>query len=407
MKAFLLVAVVAVAALARFKPKRIDVGLGPEPLINNVYHKRALELYGYSAETFVSAVYFITDEFDVRCDLRFSKGALRHVPLLPEVLRLLYLLTLPLLRYRCLYIYFNGGPMGMVFRSRLIKDLEPRLYKLARVKVVAMPYGGDVHEMARCRNLLFKNAMAGEYPNFRFRRRDVAEQVDRWTRHANHVVSGCDWVDYMYHWDTLMLGHFSIDLEHWKPAQSGGDREQGPLRVLHAPNHRKIKGTGYFVKAIDELRNEGVNVELTMLEKVPNDEIRRTLETVDIVADQLVVGWYAMFALEGMAMEKPVLCYLRQDLLDFYSEAGLIASGDIPIVNCSPETVKDEIRALCRDRKRLLEIGRRSRQYVAEHHSLEAVGAVWNRVNRAIGVEPSRPSQIPCCPPSQSRGATP
>ena len=33
-------------------------------MINNVYHKRALEAYGYKVETFVSKLFFITDEFD-------------------------------------------------------------------------------------------------------------------------------------------------------------------------------------------------------------------------------------------------------------------------------------------------------------------------------------------------------
>ena len=37
--------------------------------------------------------------------------------------------------------------------------------------------------------------------------------IDRWTTHSDHVISGCDWVDYMHHWDTLMSAHFSIDIE--------------------------------------------------------------------------------------------------------------------------------------------------------------------------------------------------
>ena len=45
---------------ARLKKSRIDIGLGPEPLINNIYHKQALIKLGYSAETFVDCPYFIT-----------------------------------------------------------------------------------------------------------------------------------------------------------------------------------------------------------------------------------------------------------------------------------------------------------------------------------------------------------
>jgi len=65
----LLPVLAALCAVARLVPKRVDVGLGPEPLVNNVYHKRALQRQGYTAETFVHTVYFTTSAFDVRADL--------------------------------------------------------------------------------------------------------------------------------------------------------------------------------------------------------------------------------------------------------------------------------------------------------------------------------------------------
>ena len=52
------------AIVSRILNFRKGIGLGPEPLINNVYHKKALEKYGYTAETFVTDTYFITSEFD-------------------------------------------------------------------------------------------------------------------------------------------------------------------------------------------------------------------------------------------------------------------------------------------------------------------------------------------------------
>ncbi len=69
-----------------------------------------------------------------------------------------------------------------------------------------------------------------------------------------------------------------------------------------------------------------------LAERVPNEKIRALMATVDIIADQLIIGWYAMFALEGMAMEKPVLCYLRDDLEKLYEATGLIQIDELPIV---------------------------------------------------------------------------
>ena len=47
-----------VALICRYKKKAINVGLGPEPIINNVYLKQALVLFGFSAETFVSYLFY-------------------------------------------------------------------------------------------------------------------------------------------------------------------------------------------------------------------------------------------------------------------------------------------------------------------------------------------------------------
>jgi len=387
----LLPILILVSILGRFSKKRIDVGLGPEPLINNVYHKMALQQYGYSAQTFVSDIYFITDKFDVRGD--------RLLPTRYRFLRLsfvyLYLFIASLFRYKCIYIYFNGGPLGF---GRLLWRIEPLLYKLAKVKMVVMPYGGDVQEMSRAPNLLFKHAMGFDYPQHRFRRDRIAKKIDLWTKYADHVIAGCEWVYYLYHWDTLMLAHFSIDVDTWKPLHTDSART-GPalsdrFRVLHAPNHKAIKGTQYFMDAVKELKAEGLDIELVLLEGVPNEEVKRVMATVDVVADQLIVGWYAMFAIEAMAMEKPVLCFLRDDLQELYVASGLVSADEIPIINCTPATVKEAIKNLVLHRDKLPEIGKRSREYVIKHHSTQAVGRIFDDINRCIGIESSRKNKL-------------
>jgi glycosyltransferase involved in cell wall biosynthesis len=239
--------------------------------------------------------------------------------------------------------------------------------------------------------------MAVDYPEHRFRRKRIASKIDLWTKYADHVISGCEWVDYMYYWDTLMLAHFSIDTDIWKPAEpheTPSPARVGKLKILHAPNHRAIKGTQYFLDAVEELRKEGLEIELNLLERVPNEEVKRAMASVDLVADQLIIGWYAMFALEGMAMEKPVLCYLREDLKELYVASGLIAADEIPIIDCSPATVKESIRNLALHRDKLPEIGKRSREYVIKHHSTQAVGRIFDDINRRIGLEPSRKNKL-------------
>ena len=376
---------VLVALVSRGRSKPIDVGLGPEPLINNIYHQRALALHGYTAETFVNAVYFITAKFDVRADrwLRgFRPGSLRFC------LVSLVLTMRACWRYRAIYISFNGGPLGA--GTVWLWRLEPRLLRLARVRTLILPYGSDVQDMQLCSNFSFKQAKACDYPTDRRRVARVKAQVQLWTMGADHIVGGCEWVDYMGYWDTLMLAHFSIDTDPPMPEAPPPRPANAPLRIIHAPNHRTIKGTRFFVDAVEQLRAEGCAVELVLLEKVPNDQVRAAIQAADVVADQLIVGWYAMFALEGMVMRKPVLCFLRPDLKALYERYELVRPGEIPIVECTPETVKEAIRGLVQRRAELPALGERSREYAIRHHSLPAVGAVFDQINRKLGLVPAR-----------------
>lgn len=374
--------IIVVAAASRYFSRRIDVGLGPLPMINNVYHKDALELFGYSAETFVDSVYFITNKFDKIFAPKTWLGRR-----LAREFHVIFFFAI--FRYRSLYIYFTGGPL---YATVLLWRIEPFLYKIAGIRTVVMPFGGDVQALNRSPNLLYRHVMSRDYPLQRHSRRAIEARIDIWTDQADHVISGCDWVDYMHFWHTLMIAHFSIDLELWSARthlvqeyRPGGR----PLRVLHAPNHRAIKGSEYFIRAVEELRAEGVEIELVLVERQSNEKIRELMASVDVVADQLIIGWYAMFAIEAMAMGKLVLCHLRHDLISLYENAGLLKADEIPIANCSPASVKETLRRLTMDPAALQDAAARGPEYVRRHHSFELVGAVFDGINRSIGVSSS------------------
>ncbi|MDL2279093.1 hypothetical protein LJC15_00315 [Desulfovibrio sp. OttesenSCG-928-G11] len=363
----------AAALLARYTAKRpIDIGLGPEPLINNVFHKRSLEKAGYSAETFVSNVYYITKNFDVIAERQ---------NLLISSCRLAFM---ALFRYKCLYIYFNGGPLAWT----PLRQIEPYIYKIAGIRTLVMPYGSDVQDMSLCPNLAFKQAMNLDYPSLTAGRDKIAENIARWTRHADHIISGCDWVYYTPRWDSLCLAHFSIDTDAVRPPDARYPVNEESIVVLHAPNHRNLKGSRYFIRAVEELRAEGYPVELQLVQNMPNSELQERIKGADIIADQLIVGWYAMFAIEGMSAGKPVLCFLRNELIELFESANLVVPGEIPLVNCTWRTVKAELRRLLDDRTLIAAVGKASREYAVKHHSLAAVGRLFAAANKNMGLAP-------------------
>jgi len=382
--ALMLVPLLILCLISRFSRKKLDVGIGPEPIVSHKYQKKALEDYGYTAETYVNSVYFITQEFDIRADLYVPKVGKKIFSKLLSY----FLFTFVIFRYRCIYIYFNGGPL---FQNKLLWRIEPLLYRTAKVKVVVMPYGGDVQEISRTKNLMYKSAMSKDYPDFKLKRKRIEKRIDLWTKHASHIISGCDWVEYMYHWDTLVLAHFTIDVNEWKPRDEiiGPPSGANSLKIFHAPNHKHIKGTSHFQAAVDQLKREGVKIELVIAEKLPHEEIKEMIARSDIVADQLIIGWYGMVAVEAMAMGKPVLCYIRPDLEELFINEGLIRPGELPVIKCSPLNLAKTLRSIVGDQEGLNEIGQRSREYVIKHHSTTSIGKVFDGINQSIGIRPS------------------
>jgi glycosyltransferase involved in cell wall biosynthesis len=151
-----------------------------------------------------------------------------------------------------------------------------------------------------------------------------------------------------------------LDLRGYTPAPAE-DRLR-PV-VLHAPSSRRRKGTEHVIAAC-----EGLDVELDIVEGLPHDEAQRHYERADIVVDQLNAGWYGIFALEAMALGKPVLSYLRDEAVQ-ETEGAL--DVQVPIVQVTKETLRDRIAELAASAEERRRIGASSRAYVEQVHDAD------------------------------------
>lgn len=375
--------ILALLSRARRDKRPIDVGIGPEPIVSHRHQKESFRRQGYSAETFAQETYFITDAFDVRVTALPEYGWLS--PYLEKLSRAVWLFARIMLRYRCVVMHFNGGPLA---GTRHLSKIEPRLLKKAAVRVVVSPYGSDIQDLRFTGNLEFKHALVVDYPLAHRTNVRVRRNLDRWTRHADYVIAGCDWVDYMYHWDALWLTDWCIEAAPDKRAATRPSPGGRSLRVLHAPNHTTIKGTDHLKRAVDVLRDDGLDIELVLLQRLPNHEILRAIESADIVADQFVIGWYGFFALEAMAAGKPVMTYLKREYLDLQAFAGNVGSDGIPIINTRYDQIVEQLRWAYSNRDALLGLGQRSRRFVNDHHSLEVIGKRYGAILDGFGIRP-------------------
>ncbi|MHB8642335.1 MAG: glycosyltransferase family 4 protein [Gaiellaceae bacterium] len=153
-----------------------------------------------------------------------------------------------------------------------------------------------------------------------------------------------------------------LDLRPFTPVPPS-DRER-PI-VVHAPSDRAKKGTEFVIAACAQLP-----VELDIVEGVPHDEARERYVRADIVVDQLYAGWHGVFALEAMALGKPVVTYLKPDVVE---QAERAFGTKVPIVSATKDTLVDALRPLIESPALRRELGTASRAYVEEVHDIDVV----------------------------------
>jgi glycosyltransferase involved in cell wall biosynthesis len=154
--------------------------------------------------------------------------------------------------------------------------------------------------------------------------------------------------------------------QKYQPVYPVGDANR-PLVIVHAANHREFKGTNFLIKAVNELIADGYLIDLRLIEKMPNLEALENYRLADIIIDQCLIGFHGYFALEGMALGKPVMSFIRNPNED------LLMPNECPLINISTETLKPEIARLYQNRSALIEIGQRGRKYIEKFYTLEAV----------------------------------
>jgi glycosyltransferase involved in cell wall biosynthesis len=347
----------------RAKPRII---WGPTPIINIGTNAAADRLHGYVSETLVYRPYFITKAFTYNLERWW-----RYKPVAFVIPWAVFLWAV--LRYDIFQFYFDGG-----FLNRTIgKRLELPLLKLLGKKIVVSAYGADVRTERTTRALGAYNCCTD------CTQRLVACICDerRAERNLAHVHRYADLTLSMGDMSEYTPGsrndvfYWAIDLNKWPFV--GVSLHSSPVKVLHAPNHAQFKGSRFLYQAIEELQKEGHKVELLLVTGVENDRARELYMQADIVADQFLIGWHGNFAVEAMALGKPVIAYIRKP---HYLPKG----EDCPIVSAGPDTLKQALATLIASPQLRYELGVKGRLYVERVFSLERVGERMDGIYRRL-----------------------
>jgi glycosyltransferase involved in cell wall biosynthesis len=178
-----------------------------------------------------------------------------------------------------------------------------------------------------------------------------------WARHAGaRVVGSYDAIRWVPDAHVIPPG---IDVGAIEPAPPA--RSERPV-VVHAPSSRTRKGTEHVVAACAEL-----GVDLEIVEGLDHREAFERYRRADVIVDQLNAGWYGVFAIEAMALGKPVVTFLHEEAVRRTEEA---FGMPVPIVSATKETLVEALRPLVESPDERRRVGAASRAYAEEVHDL-------------------------------------
>lgn len=152
----------------------------------------------------------------------------------------------------------------------------------------------------------------------------------------------------------------SVD-ERWFKGRERPLQKEKEFVVLHAPTNRDLKGTKYIVDACNNLKNRGFNIKLLLIENVPNEKVMSLYSQVDLVIDQLLIGWYGVLAIENMSMGNPVVSYVDPYLRKKYAPG-------LPIIQATKDNIQSVLESLIKNRDKLNKSRTNFRKYALKYH---------------------------------------
>lgn len=130
--------------------------------------------------------------------------------------------------------------------------------------------------------------------------------------------------------------------------------------VLHALSRTDLKGTAVIDTVLSELQADG-RIEYQRVGGVSHDELSKLVQDADIVVDQLLLGTYGAFAVEAMAAGRVTVGHVAKRVRD-------LLPTQLPIVEATPETLRDVIEQLVTDRSPARTAAQAGYDYVKATH---------------------------------------
>ncbi len=345
---------------------------GADPIMNFSYWSKAMEKKGYQSQTIMSGFYSISKKSDF--DLYFSDY---RSSLFWKIIYFGFnVLGIRLKMYQ-IFIYavrnfdiFHFPAHGFILRFTTLKFFEAQLLRFFGKKMIVLPYGSDFYRYSTIFDISLRHAILKSYPLAALNEDELTKTYNYWTKNATCFVPGFQ-VDASGRWDVMPFNAYIINEKNWIPKQEyhKNDGKNGFVNIVHTPNHRGFKGTEFIIEACEKLKAEGWLINLILIEKKTNDQVRATLQNeADILVEQIIASAYALSGIEGMASGIPVMGNLNAE---YYLRAFRRYSflNECPILATTPESIYTDLKLLVSNPNLRERLGKAGRLYVEKYHS--------------------------------------
>jgi glycosyltransferase involved in cell wall biosynthesis len=360
--------VAAVKLGPRMSARRREAGKirtlwGVTPILTLPLKAKCDRALGFESDSLVLTNYHITNQFT--WNLKWTRLLVHNSRLEGAVLKVI--LAIVLLRYDVIHYFADRGILPPLDEGFGIHPKELDAINRAGKAVYVFTYGADVRTRRKTLALGDWNFCrdCNDPGRYCICDDDRAVSIMSYTgQHIRRFVAMGDMLEYVP--DPVHLAFWPIDFDKIRTVQPLA--AEAALKILHAPNHTHFKGTRYLERAVDELRQVGVAIDLVKISGVSNQTLMEKMAEVDLVVDQLIGGAFGYTALEAMAHGKPVITYIRHKDL-------VVGFDECPLLNATPDDIKDVLAWCSANRERLRHIGKQGRAYIEKYHSIPAVAA--------------------------------
>lgn len=200
---------------------------------------------------------------------------------------------------------------------------------------------------------------------------------DKVLKYADAVITHDEELKQHIPSDRIYITPLRIDVCKFTPIYPEEEKKR-PV-IVHAPSNYIVKGSKYVIETVKKLEKK-YDLEFILVQNKKQEEAIEIYKKADIIIDQMYAQTYGVFAVEAMALGKPVVGYISDEIRSAFPE-------ELPIVSATIDSLYQMLEMLIMDSKKRRELGMAGRKYAEDYHDYRKIAKVQMDIYKGV-IEP-------------------